>query len=57
MAEIVDEWAANGRKNIFNQEVNVVELQSEAGASGAFHSSFKVVHLRQRLRLLRVYYL
>ncbi len=41
MAESMDEWAANGRKNIFGQEVNVVELQSEAGASGAFHGSLQ----------------
>ena len=41
MAEVVDEWAANGRKNIFNQTVNVVEMQSEAGAAGAFHGSLQ----------------
>ena len=41
MAEVVDEWAANGRKNIFGQVVNVVEMQSEAGASGAFHGSLQ----------------
>jgi len=41
MAESTDEWAASGRKNIFGQEVNVVELQSEAGASGAFHGSLQ----------------
>ena len=41
MAEVTDEWAANGRKNIFGQEVNVVEMQSEAGASGAFHGSLQ----------------
>lgn len=41
MAEIVDEWAANGRKNIFNQTVKVVEMQSEAGAAGAFHGSLQ----------------
>ena len=34
MAEIVDEWSAGGRRNIFGQRVNVVEMQSEAGASG-----------------------
>lgn len=39
MAEIVDEWSANGRKNIFGQEVLVTELQSEAGAAGAVHGS------------------
>jgi pyruvate-ferredoxin/flavodoxin oxidoreductase len=39
MAELIDEWSANGRKNIFGQEVNVVELQSEAGAAGALHGS------------------
>ena len=41
MAEVADEWAAQGRKNIFGQEVNVVEMQSEAGASGAFHGSLQ----------------
>ena len=39
MAEVTDEWAANGRKNIFGQTVNVVEMQSEAGASGTVHGS------------------
>lgn len=39
MAELVDEWAANGMKNIFGQEVNVTEMQSEAGAAGAVHGS------------------
>ena len=41
MAEIVDEWAAQGKKNIFGQTVNVVEMQSEAGAAGAFHGSLQ----------------
>ena len=35
MAELVDEWAAQGRKNIFGETVRVVEMQSEAGAAGA----------------------
>lgn len=39
MAENVDEWSAHGRKNIFGQEVTVVEMQSEAGAAGAVHGS------------------
>jgi len=39
MAEIVDEWSANGKKNIFGQTVSVTELQSEAGAAGAVHGS------------------
>ena len=39
MAEVVDEWAAYGRKNIFGQTVKVVEMQSEGGASGAVHGS------------------
>lgn len=39
MAEGVDEWSAKGKKNIFNQEVKVVEMQSEAGAAGAVHGS------------------
>lgn len=41
MAETVDEWAAKGRKNIFGQTVNVVEMQSEAGAAGAFHGALQ----------------
>ncbi|MBH1942371.1 pyruvate:ferredoxin (flavodoxin) oxidoreductase [Mobilitalea sibirica] len=41
MAESTDEWSANGRKNIFGQEVNVVEMQSEAGAAGSFHGSLQ----------------
>ncbi len=41
MAEVTDEWAAGGRKNIFGQTVNVVEMQSEAGAAGAFHGSLQ----------------
>ncbi|WMM25963.1 pyruvate:ferredoxin (flavodoxin) oxidoreductase [Tissierella sp. MB52-C2] len=39
MAELVDEWSANGSKNIFGQEVLVKEMQSEAGAAGAVHGS------------------
>ncbi|ACB83620.1 pyruvate:ferredoxin (flavodoxin) oxidoreductase [Natranaerobius thermophilus] len=39
MAEKVDEWSAYGKKNIFDQEVLVTELQSEAGAAGAVHGS------------------
>ncbi|HBS60537.1 MAG TPA: hypothetical protein DEA44_14900, partial [Firmicutes bacterium] len=35
MAEVVDDWAAKGKKNIFGQPVKVVEMQSEAGAAGA----------------------
>ncbi len=41
MAEYVDEWAANGRKNLFNETVKVVEMQSEAGAAGAVHGSLQ----------------
>lgn len=37
MAEVTDEWSANGRKNVFGQEVRIVEMQSEAGASGVVH--------------------
>ena len=41
MAENVDEWAAKGRKNIFGEEVKLVEMQSEAGAAGAVHGSLQ----------------
>ena len=39
MAEYVDEWSAQGKKNLFGQTVKVVEMQSEAGAAGAMHGS------------------
>ncbi len=39
MADNVDQWAAAGRKNIFGTTVNVVEMESEAGASGTVHGS------------------
>lgn len=41
MAEVTDEWAANGRKNVFGQTVSVVELQSEGGAAGTVHGSLQ----------------
>ena len=41
MAENVDEWAAYGRKNIFGEEVKLVEMQSEAGAAGAMHGALQ----------------
>ena len=41
MAEKTDEWSANGRKNIFGQEVRIVEMQSEAGAAGAIHGALE----------------
>ncbi|MFI3269272.1 MAG: pyruvate:ferredoxin (flavodoxin) oxidoreductase [Rikenellaceae bacterium] len=41
MAELVDEWAAQGRKNMFGETVEVVEMQSEAGAAGAVHGSLQ----------------
>ena len=39
MAEATDEWATQGRKNIFGQTVKVTEMQSEAGAAGTVHGS------------------
>ena len=39
MAECVDKWSANGRKNLFGQTVRVAEMQSEGGAAGAVHGS------------------
>lgn len=41
MAEYIDEWSAGGRKNIFDETVKVVEMQSEAGAAGAVHGSLQ----------------
>ena len=39
MAEVTDQWSAKGQKNIYGQSVKVVEMQSEAGASGTVHGS------------------
>ena len=39
MAELCDQWASEGKKNIFGNTVKVVEMQSEAGASGALHGA------------------
>ena len=39
MAEVADDWAAHGRKNLFGQTVKIAEMQSEAGAAGAVHGS------------------
>ncbi len=41
MAEFIDEWSANGLKNIFGEQVKVVEMQSEAGAAGALHGTLQ----------------
>ena len=41
MAEHVDEWVAQKKKNVFGQPVKVVEMQSEAGAAGAVHGSLQ----------------
>jgi len=41
MAESVDEWAAQGKENMFGQTVQVVEMQSEGGAAGAVHGSLQ----------------
>ncbi|MBR0444312.1 MAG: pyruvate:ferredoxin (flavodoxin) oxidoreductase [Clostridia bacterium] len=41
MAEVADDWAANGRLNLFGQKVRIAEMQSEGGAAGAVHGSLK----------------
>ena len=41
MAEMADKWSVEGRKNIFGNQVKVVEMQSEAGAAGTVHGSLE----------------
>ena len=41
MADHVDEWAANGKKNLFGQPVKLMELQAESGAAGAMHGALE----------------
>ena len=50
MPELIDEWAAHGRKNIFGQTVKVTELQSEGGAAGAVHGALSAGHRRSEER-------
>jgi pyruvate-ferredoxin/flavodoxin oxidoreductase len=56
MAENVDNWATQGRKNLFDSVVKVAELQSEAGAAGQFTVLYKLEHYLQHLQLLKGYY-
>ena len=53
MAEHVDSWAANGKKNIFGQTVRLLELESEAGAAGAMHGALRQAHWQQHIPHLR----
>ena len=57
MAEFVDEWAASGLKNIFGEQVKVVEMQSEAGAAGALHGALQTGALCSTFTVLRDYFL
>ena len=41
MAEVVDQWSTQGRKNIFGTKVKVAELQAEGGAAGAVHGALQ----------------
>ena len=41
MAEVVEEWSVKSRKNLFNEPMKIVNMQSEAGAAGAVHGSLK----------------
>ena len=41
MADHVDEWAANGKKNLFGQPVKLMEMQAESGAAGAMHGALE----------------
>ena len=53
MAEKVDEWSAKGRTNIFGKPVEVIEMQSEAGAAGTCHGSLQAGALTTTTRPLR----
>ena len=56
MAEHVDEWVAQGRKNIFGQPVKVMEMQSEGGAAGAVHGSLQAGAYTTTYTASKVYY-
>ena len=46
MADHVDDWAAHGKKNIFGQPVQIVEMQAESGACGAMHG-LSLIHISE----------
>ena len=48
IAEMVDEWAAAGKKNIFGNVVKVIEMQSEAGAAATMHGALQAGRSRPR---------
>jgi pyruvate-ferredoxin/flavodoxin oxidoreductase len=54
MAEFVDEWSANGRKNIFGETVKVTEMQSEAERREPFTVLYRPAHLQPHSLLRRV---
>ena len=56
MAEVADEWGAQGRKNLFGQKVRIAEMQSEGGAAGAVHGSLAAGALTTHSPLLRVFF-
>ena len=58
MADYVDQWAANGQKNIFGTTVKVCEMQSEGGAAGALHVNFfeKVEMHTFSLQISQIFY-
>ena len=55
MAEKVDEWAAKGKKNIFGNTVDVIQMQSEAGAAGTCHGSLQAGALTTTIPHCRPY--
>ena len=54
MADYTDQWATQGRKNIFGNTVKLVELESEGGASGAFHGSLTTTYTASQGLLLMI---
>ena len=54
MPEHIDEWATEGRENIFGQTVQVTEMQSEAGAAGAVHGSLAAGALTTTFTYIRL---
>ena len=56
MAENAETWAAQGKKNLFGSPVNVIEMQSEAGAAGAVHGALQGGALATTFMLHKVYY-
>ena len=56
MSEYIDKWSTEGRLNLFNNKVKLIEMQSEAGAIALVHVLFKQVHLLVHIQQVKDFF-